>query len=420
MKKKLTLAIVDQLVNSGSSFVCTILLARALDELILGLFLSFNLFYLMCQSIQHSVISAPAYSLVPKIDEYIRRQKYFVYLIQRQIFLSFLCLCVYAWVGVILIISNNLTLSILTYIHYGFVLLALLAFDFTRKWLIANRRYKILVVVSTARYLIQIAGIAFLSNIGSDKLIELANILMLATALSIAVAIINENYYFNLLLSSNYRIDRKTHAQHQKAALDLLPGAIMQWTSGGTYELQALKLLGPSVFGVIKIVQSFVSPLNLINQFAENWLIVLFSTKKIERKRKLLDLYRLRGLIKTVSGIIFGIWTVNLVSPYLLSLLYGPEYIEYGFMVTGYLISLLLVVLNTAIRSYLTAKHSTTIIKFAYGGSTAFALGSSYYLVQNFKLYGVIFGAISSQIILLMCMVGYAYKTKDKSTTFIK
>ena len=417
MKKWLTLALIEQSINSGSSFIFTILLARSMSEEVLGIFFSFNLFYLLCQSIQHSVISAPAYSLVARLNEISKGQTYFKFLVMRQMVLSLLFVSVYTWICLIFIRSEAKWISLIVCIQYGLVLLFLLAFDFARKWFIANQRYRNLVVFSSVRYFIQFAGIVLLSRIDIITLNGLGIILLLAPGVSLISAVVDKNSNFNLNLYSYGRLDRKTASQHQKAALDLLPGAIMQWTSGGTYELQALKVLGPSVFAVIKVVQSFVSPLNIINQFAENWMIVFFAPKKSGGKELNDKEFSVRLLVGVAFILTIIISAVNLVAPYLLTIFYGPEYFDYGFMVTGYLIVVLLVILNTTIRSYLTANLSTTIIKFAYGASTAFAVGCSYLLVQKFNLHGVIFGAISSQLILLVSMITYKQGGKRKLNT---
>ena len=417
MKKWLTLALIEQSINSGSSFVFTILLARSMSEELLGIFFSFNLFYLLCQSIQHSVISAPAYSLVARLKDISDRQTYFRFLIKRQMALSLLIVSVYTWICIIFIRSEAKWISLMVCTQYGLVLLFLLAFDFTRKWFIAYQRYRDLVVVSSIRYFIQLAGIVLLSKIDLITLNGLGTILLLAPGVSIVSAVMDKNNYFNLNVYSYSRLDRKTASQHQKAALDLLPGAIMQWTSGGTYELQALKVLGPSVLAVIKVVQSFVSPLNIINQFAENWMIVFFAPKKSEGRKLNNKVLGVRLLVGVASIFTILISAINIISPYLLTLFYGPEYFDYGFMVTGYLIVVVLVILNTTIRSYLTANLSTTIIKFAYGASTGFAVGTSYLLVQKFNLYGVIVGAISSQLILLVSMIAYKQVAKRKLNT---
>ena len=417
MKKWLTLALIEQSINSGSSFVFTILLARSMSEELLGIFFSFNLFYLLCQSIQHSVISAPAYSLVARLKDISDRQTYFRFLIKRQMALSLLIVSVYTWICIIFIRSEAKWISLMVCTQYGLVLLSLLAFDFARKWLIANQGYSNLVIASSVRYFIQLAGIVLLSKIDLITLNGLGTILLLAPGVSIVSAVMDKNNYFNLNVYSYSRLDRKTASQHQKAALDLLPGAIMQWTSGGTYELQALKVLGPSVLAVIKVVQSFVSPLNIINQFAENWMIVFFAPKKSEGRKLNNKVLGVRLLVGVASIFTILISAINIISPYLLTLFYGPEYFDYGFMVTGYLIVVVLVILNTTIRSYLTANLSTTIIKFAYGASTGFAVGTSYLLVQKFNLYGVIVGAISSQLILLVSMIAYKQVAKRKLNT---
>ena len=331
--------------------------------------------------------------------------------------LSLLIVSVYTWICIIFIRSEAKWISLMVCTQYGLVLLSLLAFDFARKWLIANQGYSNLVIASSVRYFIQLAGIVLLSKIDLITLNGLGTILLLAPGVSIVSAVMDKNNYFNLNVYSYSRLDRKTASQHQKAALDLLPGAIMQWTSGGTYELQALKVLGPSVLAVIKVVQSFVSPLNIINQFAENWMIVFFAPKKSEGRKLNNKVLGVRLLVGVASIFTILISAINIISPYLLTLFYGPEYFDYGFMVTGYLIVVVLVILNTTIRSYLTANLSTTIIKFAYGASTGFAVGTSYLLVQKFNLYGVIVGAISSQLILLVSMIAYKQVAKRKLNT---
>ena len=415
MKKKLSLAISDQLINSGSSFLFTILLARSLSEEFLGIYFSFNLFYLLCQSIQHSVISAPAYSLVPRIGDSSTKSLYSKYLIKRQIALGLLFIS--AYIVICLLSSTSLaprSLSYITYVNYGLVLYALSFFDFQRKWMIANRLYSNLVIFSSIRYFAQLTIAFLLIAFNYFSLNRLAILLVFASLAPLIILNPMKLGQRKLSFKPNHILDKNIIINHRKISFDLLPAAIMQWTSGGIYELQALKLLGPSIFAVIKVVQSFVSPLNLLNQIAENWLVVLFAPRYSSGKLSISRVINFKLLAFLVLALLFLVYIVNLSSSYILSFIYGQEYFKYGFLITGYFIVMILVVLNTSLRSYLTAKLSTSVIKFAYATSTLFALVVSYYIVDNFRLNGVILGGVLSQVILTIVMISSFFISRHK------
>jgi O-antigen/teichoic acid export membrane protein len=172
--------------------------------------------------------------------------------------------------------------------------------------------------------------------------------------------------------------------------------------------LAAGSLLGNAALGAIKMAQNILGLVNIILLSLENHFPVKLAKLYHQNSTIAFNQY-LMGFYKKyllVSGAM--LFFLLLFSSPLITLLFGKSFTQYQFVLHGFMLIYLIVIITSPLRIALRIINKQHIIFAGYIASTLFSLFTANYLVSHYGVIGVLVGLGISQIFLLIaCYVGF-------------
>lgn len=188
--------------------------------------------------------------------------------------------------------------------------------------------------------------------------------------------------------------------KHYQQGKWLFMTALLQWWSNNLFVVASGAYLGLEALGAFRFVQSLFGVLNILLQTFENYALPqaarLYKSSESLSKKYLKD-------ISLKAALIFGVvlLVLFLFSTQIITFAGGQKYAEYGFIVKGVAVLYFLIFLGYPIRMAIRILVLNRSFFIGYMLSFFFSLFTFNYLLKFWGLWGVIFGIICNQLIIL-------------------
>jgi O-antigen/teichoic acid export membrane protein len=401
-------ALADQAMVSGVNFLTGILFARYLGLEEYGRFTLAWMAILFCNSFQQAGIIAPMMSIGPKQapeDE----PTYYGAVFVQQLIWSLGCFFL-LWAGVWIsgFVKPDWHIQNLA-LPLAITLLAWQLQDFLRRYFFVRGQGGMAFLNDAVSYLGQISLLIILFRLTDLNTVRVLWLIAGTSSLAVLVGV------FKLgALSLSQRMVTKVTRKHWKFSKWMLASALMQWFSGNFYFVAAGAILGPVAVGGIKAAQNIIGVTHILFQAMENF-APAEASKAFTRgcvKSLVSYLHRLTLLgISATGSITLIAWCFP---AFLLTLLYGPEFVEYAVVLRWfcilYLFTFLLMPLSVGLRAI--EKTRPLFTSLFYVG--ILSLVSAYPLVKWFGSHGVMLGLLLTKIgMVIVLFVALRFHISD-------
>ena len=402
--------LLHQVILSGSNFIMSILLARSLGIHSFGLYSLVLMIILFCSSIQQALTISPLLTLSPKKKG--PQKELFI----KGLFSINLTLAILSSLSIIglssiwtLIYPESRIATIA--IPLGIGCLIFLQLDFVRKVAFLNTTPLKAVFCDGIGYMAQFIGVTYLISINSltlETVLWSINLGWLISLIGLSISI-KPRY-------TNIKNTKKVFAESWSFSNWLLGTSLLQWFSGNLFIITAGGMLGATALGAIRIAQNIIGVLSVIYLALENsvpqklaQLVNKGGNNAMFNYLKKVGLY-LIAFIVSISFLIF-----SLVEE-IITFIYGAEYTEFSYVVTGFLILNVIISIVTPLRLAIRAMEKTKSIFSGYVVSTIISLTLVSPLVSYFDVTGVIIGLLITQLALF---TWYISKIRPELSAYI-
>jgi len=418
-KKKLNFSwekifmIADQMMVSGSNFLLGILLVRCLGLETYGVFALLWLAVLFGLSINHALITKPILSIVPKMKDQMAQE----YLQNVQCLQGMLSLLLFSLGLGFWLISNIFTIEE-NIIQFTPIVAGILFFqmyhDFFRKKYFIENRVLLVLSIDLVLYIGPLISILIVFLQGTLTLSTVLYIILVANIFSVGIA-----WFQSRSKPSTRSALQDTFYKQFQYAKWLLGTALLQWFSGNFFIIIGASVLGPIAVGALRMVQNLMGFCHIIFLTMEN-IIPIEAAQQLQQKGwSAMSKY----LIKTTLqiGMIFLVLLMIIagMAPWLITNLYGSEYLEYSYLIIAYCLLYVLVFLGHPFQFALRTIEQTYPLFIAYVCSTIFSLLTAHLFITQWGMTGLIAGLLSTQLITLSIYSFYFFKIqKHANHTF--
>jgi O-antigen/teichoic acid export membrane protein len=387
-------ALADQVVVSGSNFVSTILLARALGIEEFGRFVLAWAIIIFMQNLQYAAVSSAMLSIGPKQSAE-NASSYFGALFIHQVIFG-IGSAVLAFAGTNLA-AGVFAQSRLTGIASALAVAVLCSQtqDFLRRYFFCVLRPEISVLIDAVRYLGFIVSIFALARLSSLDAVSALWLLSVAAAAGSLAAIA---FLPSLRFSLTEVLSHGLHGWHFSKWL--VAGTALVEASNNLFYFGSGILLGTSAAGAMKAAFTLASVTNVVNEASLNVIIVGASRQFVSNGRRGLAVYLEKvGLYGAAA--VCSLLAVAVVAPkFWLRVLFGPAFEQYWplvFWAAGYQ---LLIFSGLIIGTWHRTLESTRFIFYANVLSVAVSLCLVYPLISAVGMTGALVGLVIGQIVL--------------------
>jgi O-antigen/teichoic acid export membrane protein len=399
-------ALTDQAVVSATNFLTNVILARFMGLREFGVFALAWMSVLFVNSLQTALIIAPMMSIGPKQEEKDRRSYFGAVVFQELVLVSFCFVLVY---GALTVSGNFVRFSEIKQLALP---LAVSAFayqlqDFLRRYFFATRQSPRALADDALSYLTQLPILLLLHRAGH---------LNSATALWAMAGTSLLGLLPGLLwlerLEFNWEWIKAVSRRHWRISRWLSASALLQWTSGNLFVIAAPVYYGAAAAGVLKASQNLMGVTHVWFQGLDN-VVPAETARRLREGGVRSMLGYTRSILVKWGGLTLLFAIVMAVSPgFWLRLMYGPEMVQYGYILRLYALLYVVVFLGGPLRAGLQALEFTVPIFWSYLAMTAFAFSFAVPMAKWLGLSGSLFGLIGSQI-LFQSIVGAALLLKS-------
>jgi O-antigen/teichoic acid export membrane protein len=399
-------ALTDQAIVSATNFLTNIMLARFMGLREFGVFALAWMSVLFVNSLQNALIVAPMMSIGPKQEEKDRPSYFGAVVFQELVLVSFCFVLVYT----VLKVSGNFVRF--SEIRQLALPLAVSAFayqmqDFLRRYFFASRQGPRAVADDALSYLTQLPILLFLHRAGN---LNSATALWAMAGTSLLGLL--PGFLWVERLEFNWEWIRSVSVRHWKISRWLSASALLQWTSGNLFIIAAPIYYGAAAAGVLKASQNLMGVTHV-------WFQGLDNVVPVETARRLREggvrsmLGYTRSILVKWGGLTLLFAIVMAASPaFWLRLMYGPEMLQYGYILRLYALLYVVIFLGGPLRAGLQALEFTVPIFWSYLAMTAFAFSFAGPMAKWLGLSGTLLGLLGSQI-LFQGIVGAALLMKS-------
>ena len=396
-------ALADQGMVSGVNFLTGLLLARYLGLEEFGRFTLAWMAVLFVNSIQHAAISAPMMSIGPKQPE-AEAPAYYGAVMAQQLALGFLAF-VLVWIGVSFsaVIFPEWRVASLAW-PVAWAAITHQFQDFLRRYFFIRGRSRVAFANDAIRYLGQIAVLIWIFSHFRDAMDSTKVLWLIALTAAVAIA-------FGMISVERIDIDtrkiRTTTSRHWRFSKWLTASALLQWTTGNLFIIAAGALLGASAVGALKAAQNLMGVVHILFMGLEN-IVPARAARHFHEGGK----NALYGYLKRVTLLGGGATAVAAAvaasaPDFWLGLVFGDQYIDYGYLLRWWAVINLVGFLDVPLRSGLRAIEDTRSIFRAHLWGTLFSLVAVYPMVDSFGLVGAIVG-VFLVVVLVRCLLARA------------
>lgn len=372
------LVLADQALFSGINFALNIALAKLLNLEDFGRFSAVLLGTYLVLSISSAIVIQPAQTGLSNFN--LGRYTKFLGLLQGIFLLSIFIVAI-----CIPHISNDEAVF-----AFGF-----LSLDFFRKYFIATNSIITSLKAGILLFLLVSISLVLLFFTGNFTLSNIYNTLSISYFIAALIAF----YYFRK--QAKGKIEKsflKYHIQHGKW---LLTTALAQWWSSNLLVVAAGLYLGYAALGALRLVQSVFGILNLLFQSFENYLIP--SVARVLKENKESAFSEIKSGMKLAYLSYLPILVVGLLFPAeLLNIVGNQTFVEYGFLVRGFTVLYLLILLNQPLRLLIRSLELNQYFTLGYVLLLLVNLALADFVIKEYQLMGIVIALSLSQLILLI------------------
>jgi len=390
----MNLALVDQAMVSGVNFLTGIIFARFLGVKEFGYFTLAWMTVLFVNSIQMAMISAPMMSIGPKQTKE-EMDSYYGAVVVHQ-----LCFSLLSFGLIFLCIkTSNFFFSTWKIEHLAWPL-ALAAFffqnqDFLRRFFFTTNRLWLAFISDGISYLGQISILIILfltTSMDTTKVL-----LTIASTSAFAMIIVSLP-----LAKLNWQRENilKVFVHHWNFSKWMTASALLQWTSGNLFIVAAGSILGTTAVGAIKAAQNIMGISHILFQGLENIVPVRASFNYAQNGIQGLTAYLKKVILWGGLATAIIAFSAGLLPQFWLTLFYGVQYQNFGFILQWYAIIYLLIFIGLPLRAGLRTLETTRPIFMAYVLMTIFTIFTAKYFIFHLGIRGVMLGILGTQLIL--------------------
>jgi O-antigen/teichoic acid export membrane protein len=386
-------ALIDQSVVSGTNFLTNVMLARFMGLREFGVFVLAWMSVLFVNSLQTALIIAPMMSIGPKQEEEDRPSYFGAVVFQELILVS----CCFVVVFAVLKIYGN-------FFHHTDILqlaapLAVSAFayqgqDFVRRYFFATRHGRRAFADDALSYLTQLPILLLLHKAGH---LNTATALWVMAGTSILGQVAGS--FWVEPLRFQWDAIKAVSRRHWKISRWLGASALMQWTSGNLFVIAAPVYYGAAAAGVLRASQNLMGVTHVWFQGLDN----VFSVETARRFREggvQSMLSYTRSILVKWGGLTLVFAAVMAAAPgFWLRLTYGPEMVQYGYILRLYALLYVLVFLGGPLRAALQALEFTVPIFWSYLVMIPFSIAFAVPMAKWLGLNGTMLGLLGTQVL---------------------
>lgn len=401
--KSINISLIDQGLVSGSNFISALLIVRVIGLEAFGVFTTCWLILLFLNTIFVASIVSPMMSLISgEKDKRLYEGSLLVMgvaLALSFVLISFLVSNIYlASVNNYSILLISSLFSVVVFTHH--------LQDFIRRLFFMKKQFKNALLIDFLTYIPRIVIIYFF--IMSSKDIELEGVFLVYLITAFIGGAVGATFVkpkFNL---HRIKIDVIRHFEIGKW---LVLSGMLKWSSINLFFVASSILLGPIQIGILKLSQNIVSVYNLFLLGLEN--VIPVESGKVFHEKGFVGLVFFIKRILLFGSVLTAVFGSVLIvfSDQILLVIYGPEYVEYAFILfwfSGFLVFMfILSILNIF---HITINKPKVMFK-GYLLTSVFSLIIFYPLIQYYQILGVLLGIGMTYIVLVFNIVWISKKS---------
>jgi O-antigen/teichoic acid export membrane protein len=386
-------ALTDQAIVSATNFLTNVMLARFMGLREFGIFVLAWMSVLFVNSLQTALIIAPMMSIGPKQEEKDRPSYFGAVVFQELVLVSFCFVLVFAGLKTS---SGFFRHSDLRHLALP---LAVSAFayqmqDFVRRYFFATRQSRRALADDALSYLTQLPLIFLLHREGN---LSSATALWVMAGTSIFGVVVG--WFWVEPIEFHWGWIKSVARRHWRVSRWLTGSAVLIWTSGNLFLIAAPAYYGAAAAGVLKASQNLMGVANV-------WFLGLENVVPAETARRLRDggVHSMLGYTRSVlarwGGLTLLFAAVIAVAPgFWLRLAYGPEMVQYGYVLRLYALLYVIGFVGSPLRAGLQALEFTVPIFWSYLCMTTLAFSFAVPMAKWLGLSGSMLGLIGTQIV---------------------
>jgi O-antigen/teichoic acid export membrane protein len=399
-------ALTDQSVVSATNFITAVMLVRFMGLREFGVFSLAWMSVLFVNSIQSALIIAPMISIGPKQEEKDRPSYFGAVVFQELVLVS----CCFVLVLIVLEVSDNF------FPHIGLRQLALplavSAFayqmqDFVRRYFFATRQSRRAFADDVLSYLIQLPILFFLHRVG-----HLNSVTALWTMAGTSLIALLPGWFWMEPLVFNREWIRSISRRHWGVSRWLGASALLQWTSGNLFLIAAPIYYGAAAAGVLRASRNLMGVTHIWFQGLDN-IVPAETARRLHEGGVHSMLAYTRSILVKWGGLTLLFAFVMAVAPGVwLRLIYGPEMVQYGYILRLYALLYVIMFVGVPLRAGLQALEYTVPIFWSYLAMTALAFTFAVPAAKQLGLNGTMLGLLGTQV-LFQSIVGVSLFLKS-------
>lgn len=380
----------DQLVFSGTSFLTTLVVARALGATAFGQFSSVMLILFLLLGINQALITNPFQVLHARQSNpgaYVRQ------VLGLQFVFSSMLLCL-AGLGLFLFASQAGYLITQNWLLLLFLTAGFLWQDFLRKALLLLQLPKMALLIDVLSGMAQLAGLFLLQYRHALSLTATWWIMAVTYIPSVGWGL------WQLLAHTRSRYANEVFwKQHWLEGKWLLVSAILQWWSGNMIIAAAGLVMGVEALGAFRLAQTIFGVFNIGLQVFDNHAVPRATSLLVQSERSCI--HYLRRLQKqNLQWSVPVLLLLFVLAEPLLVIVGGASYAAYGYAVQGLSFLYLLIFMGYPIRIAIRSLLMNRAFFQAYAFSFLFTLLLAPYLIRYWQLHGVIAALLLNQLLV--------------------
>ena len=392
-------ALADQAMVSGVNFLTAILLARYLGLEEFGRFTLAWMAVLFVNSIQHAAINSPMMSIGPMQSEAEAPAYYGAVMVQQVVFGILTFAVVWAGVSLGAVQFPGWRVADLA-LPLACAAIAYQCQDFLRRHFFTRGRGITAFTNDALRYLGQLLLLIWLFQ--TTAMDSARAIWVIAGTAAIAAL------YGAFLIERpawSPRTLRTTTSRHWNFGKWLTATALMRWTSGNLFIIFAGVLLGAAAVGALKAAQTLMGVTHILFMGLENVVPIRAAQHFHDGGKKALLSY-LKRVTMWGGGATATVSAVAAIAPdFWLGLVFGDQYVEYGYLLRWWALISLLIFLSLSLRFALRAIEHTRAIFWSQLWVVIFTTLFAYPLTKYFDLLGVVIGILMLYVILITTLL---------------
>jgi O-antigen/teichoic acid export membrane protein len=382
------------------------MLARFMGLREFGVFALAWMSVLFVNSLQNALIVAPMMGIGPKQEDKDRPSYFGAVIFQELVLVSFCFVLVFATLKVS---SNFFPYNGLQQLALP---LAVSAFayqmqDFVRRYFFSTRQSRRAVADDALSYLTQLPILFFLHRAG-----HLNSVTALWTMAGTSILALAPGWFWMEPLVFNWGWIKAISRRHWRVSRWLSASSLLQWTSGNLFLISAPAYYGAAAAGVLRASQNLMGVTHVWFQGLDN-VVPAETARRLKESGVRSMLAYTRSILLRWGGLTLVFAIVMAAAPgYWLRLIYGPEMVQYGYILQLYALLYVIVFLGGPLRAGLQALEYTVPIFWSYLAMTAFAFAFAVPMAKWLGLNGTMLGLLGTQV-LFQSIVGVSLFLKS-------